>query len=117
MESLAVDNGRVIFVQVDRCREIVILVSLVAFYGPEFDAVKLTFDDLLGKVLVITPRQNDVNVRAIGDREICQPQILPAIGGLIDRSSPARLVSLAFQSAGIKRGSVAAANGTGSSTF
>ena len=86
--------------------------------GIQFDAIKLTFHDLLGKVLVITPRQENVNVRAIRGREIRQPKILLAIGGFIDRCSPACLVRLAFQSAGIKRLRIGVeANGAGSLTF
>jgi RNA polymerase sigma factor (sigma-70 family) len=43
------------------------------------------------------------NTRPIRGHEIRQPQILFAIGGLIDGSATTRLVSLAFQPAGIKR--------------
>ena len=41
MEPLAVDNGRVVFLQVDRSRKIVILIPLVSFQLAEFNAIKL----------------------------------------------------------------------------
>jgi len=67
----------------------------------KFNAIKLTFHNLLSKAAVVAPSEQDMNVGAIRGRKIRQSQILLAIGSLINRCSPARLVRLTFQASGI----------------
>src|SRR6202035_4644490 len=97
MKSLAVDDHSVVLLQIGGCRQAVILISLVSLQKPELDAVELALHYLLLKVVVATSTQHDMHVRAIGGREIGEPQILGAIRSLVDRCSPTCLVRLALE--------------------
>ena len=55
MESLAENHGRVVFLQIDGCRHIVVLISLIASEPPEFHMIQIAFHDLPAEVSIVTP--------------------------------------------------------------
>src|SRR6266481_1839330 len=103
MESLAVDDDRVVFLQIGGCGQVVVLIPLIAFQPSEFNVIKVALYDLLAQPLIVTARQHDMYVGAVGRHEIGEAQISIAIAAFINGGAPARRMRFRLQSPGIKR--------------
>src|SRR6516165_7311353 len=103
MESLAEDDGHVVFLQIDGCRQVVVLISLIPFEPPEFHMIQIALHDLTAEVAIATLGQHDMYVRSIRGHKISETQIPRSIGGLIYGGATARRVRLPFQPSGIER--------------
>ena len=51
--------------QIDRCRDIVVLIALISLQFTEFHVVQITFHDLLVESRVVRPRKYNVHVWAV----------------------------------------------------
>ena len=96
MESLAEDDGGIVFLQIDGCRQAVVLISLIRFDASEFHMIQITLHDLPAEVAIVTPGQHDMYVRAVRSHKIGETQIPRSIGGLINGGATARRMRLPF---------------------
>src|SRR5215471_123041 len=63
--SLAIDDHCIVLLQIDRYRDLVVLIPLIALQLPEFNVIQVAFYDLLVEGRVIRPCKNNMHVGAV----------------------------------------------------
>jgi hypothetical protein len=99
MESLAEDDGHVIFLQIHGCRQVVVLIPLITAEPPEFHMIQISFHELPAEVAIATPGQHDVHVGAIRGHKIAETKVRYSVGPLIDGGATARRMRPSLQAA------------------
>ena len=65
VEAFAINHHGAVLIQVSACRQIVVLIALVAFERSKFNPVQVPFHNFLSKVFVVALRKHHVYIRAI----------------------------------------------------